>query len=38
MSNDDTFRVFELSLQGFNCSQILMIVALEAQGRIRPKW
>lgn len=37
MSNDDTFRVFELSLQGFNCSQILMIVALEAQGKNSPE-
>ncbi|MDR3763896.1 MAG: C-GCAxxG-C-C family protein [Acidobacteriota bacterium] len=30
---DDSFRVMELALQGFNCSQILVLIALEAQGR-----
>ncbi|MTJ81481.1 MAG: C_GCAxxG_C_C family protein [Telmatospirillum sp.] len=33
---DDTFRVLELVLQGFNCSQILAILALDALGREDP--
>jgi len=33
---DEAFRVFELSLQGFNCSQILALMALEAQGKEDP--
>lgn len=33
---DDAFRVFELSLQGFGCSQVLVLLALEAQGREAP--
>jgi hypothetical protein len=33
---DEAFRVFELSLQGFGCSQILAIMALEAQGKSDP--
>ncbi|MDR3439969.1 DVU_1555 family C-GCAxxG-C-C protein [Telmatospirillum sp.] len=35
MANEE-FRVLELSLQGFNCSQILAIMALEAQGKEDP--
>jgi C_GCAxxG_C_C family probable redox protein len=34
--SDDPFRVIELSLQGFNCSQILLAMALEAQGKSNP--
>jgi len=34
--SDESFRVLELSLQGFNCSQILMIMALDVQGRADP--
>jgi hypothetical protein len=33
---DEAFRVVELSLQGFNCSQILAQLALEALGREDP--
>jgi hypothetical protein len=33
---DEAFRVFELSLQGFSCSQILAIMALEEQGKEDP--
>jgi C_GCAxxG_C_C family probable redox protein len=33
---DEAFRVFELSLQGFNCSQILALMALEALGAENP--
>jgi C_GCAxxG_C_C family probable redox protein len=33
---DEAFRVFELALQGFNCSQVLAMMALEAQGREDP--
>ena len=33
---DDAFRIMELSLQGFNCSQILMLLALEARGQTDP--
>lgn len=33
---DEAFRVFELSLQGFSCSQILVLMALEAQGKADP--
>lgn len=31
-----TFRMLELSYEGFSCSQILMILALEAQGKQNP--
>ena len=31
--NEDTFRVLELAMQGYQCSQILVLMALEAQGR-----
>jgi hypothetical protein len=34
--SDDPFRVMELSLRGFNRSQILLTMALEAQGKINP--
>lgn len=30
------FRILELSLQGFGCSQILAILAMEAQGKENP--
>lgn len=33
---DEAFRVFELSLQGFSCSQILVLMALEARGAEDP--
>lgn len=31
--NDDSFRVMDLALKGYRCSQILMVLALEAQGK-----
>ncbi|HKS77094.1 MAG TPA: C-GCAxxG-C-C family protein [Terriglobales bacterium] len=31
--NDHSFRMFELAHQGFGCSQILAMVALEEQGK-----
>ncbi len=31
--NDDSFRVMDLAMQGYQCSQILMAMALEAQGK-----
>jgi len=31
--NEDTFRVMDLAMQGYQCSQILMVLALEAQGK-----
>lgn len=31
--NQDSFRVMDLALQGFQCSQILMVLALEAEGK-----
>ena len=30
---DDEFGIMELAMRGFNCSQILVLMALEAQGR-----
>jgi hypothetical protein len=33
---DPTVRMAELSMQGFGCSQILMILALEAEGKRDP--
>ncbi len=29
--NEDTFRVMDFAMQGYQCSQILMVLALEAQ-------
>ncbi len=34
--NDDAFRVMDLAMQGFQCSQILVQLALEAQGKENP--
>jgi len=34
--NDDSLRMMELAMQGFQCSQILMLLALEAQGKQNP--
>ena len=34
--NEDTFRVMELAMQGYQCSQILVLMALEAQQRRDP--
>src|ERR1700752_5254433 len=34
--NDDSFRVMDLALKGYQCSQILMAMALEAQGKENP--
>jgi len=34
--NDSSFRMFELSMQGFGCSQVLMQMALEEQGKSNP--
>jgi C_GCAxxG_C_C family probable redox protein len=31
--NDDSFRVMDLAMKGYQCSQILMAMALEAQGK-----
>jgi C_GCAxxG_C_C family probable redox protein len=31
--NDDAFRVMDLAMQGYQCSQIMMAMALEAQGK-----
>lgn len=36
MNNDDGFRMMELGMQGFNCSQILMLMAMEAQKQENP--
>lgn len=33
MNNDDSFRVMDLAMKGYQCSQILMAMALEAQGK-----
>ena len=30
---DDSFRVMDLAMQGYQCSQILMAMALQAQGK-----
>ena len=35
--NDDAFRVMDLGMQGFQCSQILVQIALDAQGRQNPE-
>jgi len=34
---EEAFRIAELTLQGFNCSQILVILALEAQRKTNPE-
>jgi C_GCAxxG_C_C family probable redox protein len=34
--NDEFMRMMELSQQGFHCSQIMMIMALDAQGKTDP--
>ena len=34
--NQEIFRVIELSQQGFNCSQVLLQMGLEAQGKSDP--
>jgi C_GCAxxG_C_C family probable redox protein len=34
--NDDSFRVMEFAMKGYQCSQILMAMALEAQGKQNP--
>jgi C_GCAxxG_C_C family probable redox protein len=34
--NDDAFRILDLAMQGFQCSQILVQVSLEAQGKENP--
>jgi C_GCAxxG_C_C family probable redox protein len=34
--NDDSFRVMEFAMKGYQCSQILMAMALEAQGKENP--
>ncbi|MFP5225998.1 MAG: DVU_1555 family C-GCAxxG-C-C protein [Acidobacteriota bacterium] len=31
--NDDAMRVMDLAMKGYQCSQILMAIALEAQGK-----
>jgi hypothetical protein len=34
--NDDSLRMMELGMQGFRCSHILLLLALEAQGKRNP--
>ncbi len=34
--SDASLRMMELSMQGFGCSQIMMLLALEAQGKSNP--
>jgi C_GCAxxG_C_C family probable redox protein len=34
---DESLRMMELALQGYNCSQILILMALEAQGKSNPE-
>jgi C_GCAxxG_C_C family probable redox protein len=34
--NDDSFRVMDFAMKGYQCSQILMAMALEAQGKQNP--
>jgi C_GCAxxG_C_C family probable redox protein len=36
MNNEDSFRMMELGMQGYNCSQILLLMALEAQHKENP--
>jgi C_GCAxxG_C_C family probable redox protein len=35
--NDQSFRMFELAMDGFSCSQILALMALEQQGKSSPE-
>lgn len=35
--NDDAFRVLDLAMQGFQCSQILVQISLEARGKENPE-
>lgn len=35
--NDDSLRIMELAMQGFHCSHILVLLALEAQGKQNPE-
>lgn len=35
--NDDAFRIMDLAMQGFQCSQILVQLSLEAQGKENPE-
>lgn len=34
--SDESMRMMELSMQGFGCSQIMLLLALEAQGKSNP--
>ncbi len=34
--SDESLRMMELSMQGFGCSQIMLLLALEAQGKSNP--
>ena len=34
---DEALRMMELALQGYNCSQILILMALDAQGKENPE-
>ena len=36
MIHDETFRMIELAGKGFHCSQILLLLGLEAQGKENP--
>jgi hypothetical protein len=36
MNNEDSFRMMELGMQGYNCSEILLLMALEAQHKENP--
>ena len=35
--NDDAFRMMDLAMKGFQCSQILVQLSLEAQGKENPE-
>lgn len=35
--NEHSFRMFELANKGFGCSQVLTLMALEAQGKTNPE-
>lgn len=35
--SEEMFRMFQLAQQGFSCSQILLIMGLEAQGKENPQ-
>ena len=34
--SDESLRMMELSMEGFGCSQIILILGLEAQGKSNP--